>query len=189
MFGVVSSLGFSPAEVFPQLRFFSSLKGKSVNIMQLHLTTTPLKSEVLCCAPSVNNHLFFVANSPMHPEGHSSMRLLWNSAHHCLLCKSENSSQLAALYSPGISRLSGWSSWARGNKNGPNSMLGNLHRATMSSLELRALCLSVHTAHNLQQLHCNFDENTQAHARPCLGQTLECLSFTEEQDLCDKSFM
>ena len=93
----------------------------------------------------------------MHPEGHSSMRLLWNSTHHCLFCKSENSLRLAALYSTGISILSGWSSWARGNKNGPNSMLGNLHRATMSSLELRALCLSVHTAHNLQQLqYCNF---------------------------------
>ena len=93
----------------------------------------------------------------MHPEGHSSMLLLWNSTtHQCLLGKSENSSRLAALYSPGISRLSGWSSWAGGNKNGPNSMLGNLHRATMSSLELRALCLSVHTAHNLQHQYYNF---------------------------------
>ena len=75
---------FFPCLVFTQFRFFSSLKGKYDSIMQLHLTTTPLKSEMLCCALSVNNHfscnsLPSSSSSSMHTEGHNSRRLPWNS--------------------------------------------------------------------------------------------------------------
>ena len=68
---------FFPCLVFTQFRFFSSLKGKSDSIMQLHLTTTPLKSEMLCCALSVNNH--FSCNPDAYWRSQLSRRLPWNS--------------------------------------------------------------------------------------------------------------
>ena len=174
MFGFVSSSGFYPAEVFPQLRFFSSLKGKSVNIMQLHLTTTPLKSEVLCCAPSGNNHLFFWLQI---------LPCILKVIALCVYCGTlliiVFSVRVRIHYGSQHCIQQGLVYWV-GGPAGPEGikMVQIQCWATCTELQWAPWSLEHFVSACIQPIICStstttLHENTQAHARPCLGQALQ----------------
>ena len=149
IFLLFANLSFSPSRVFlPDKR----------EIRQHHAASLDDQSIIFCLFCKLPS-LSFALNSSMHLEGDNSIHFLWNShfsgrvrIHHSTEhCIQEGlvdgvGGPLVPTCPPGREEIKMFQIQCRA--------LSKLHRATTSSLELRALCLSVHTNHNLLQLHC-----------------------------------
>ena len=165
IFLLFANLSFSPSRVF--------LSHKR-QIRQHHAASLDDQSIIFCLFCKLPS-LSFALNSSMHLEGDNSIHFLWNShfsGRVRILHSSEHCIQEGLVDVVGGWPTLLWPTCPPGR--GGIKMfqiqcraLSKLHRATTSSLELRALCLNVNTNHNLQT-----HENTQAWARPCLGLSL-----------------